>query len=252
MFLSSLAVLFSYEIPRASRYGSLKPVFSLRSMARIYRIGAVVCAYYFIFNLLTIMPRSLLEYYRGSETLGIFNSVASPVFIIQLSTSLILSPAVNIFTEAFAEGDKKKFRRAGIVCSAAVLAICLVLLLGAQLFGDAILKLLIGESIAPYTYILMPLVVSNVFLVFSSLASGILTVIRDLKGLILSAVFGLIPCAALSPALIPRAGIDGVVTVMVISSAVMAALSFAYIALTVGRTWKRRSNAEEEDINDKS
>lgn len=231
MFLSSFAMLFCYEIPRASKNGSLKPVFRLRSMLQIYKLSSSVFVYYFIFNLLTIMPRSLLEYYHGSEALGVFNSVASPVFIIQLSASLILSPVVNVFTEAYAEGDKRKFNRACVISASTILALCLIWLFAAHLFGDALLKLLIGESIAPYTYIFMPLIVSNVFLVFTSLASSILTVVRDLRGLIFSAVFGLVPCAATSFTLIPKIGIDGILIVMVVSFAAMAGLTFVYIGI---------------------
>lgn len=238
MFLTSFAMLFCYEFPYASKNASLKPVFRLKSMMQIYKASLLVFAYYFIFNILTIMPRSLLEYYHGSETLGVFNSVASPVFIVQLSATLILSPVVNVFTEAYAAGDKKKFNRAYVISASAILAICLIWLFAAYLFGDALLRLLIGESIAPYTYIFIPLMISTAFLVLSSLESGILTVIRDMKGLILSACMGLAACTVSSLLFIPKYGLDGITAVMIISFAFMAVATFIYTIIKLHFVFK--------------
>lgn len=229
MAFGSLVVIFAVEMPWCTRYSSLFPVFRSKSIMYMYRVSIWVFIYYFLFNLLTIFPRGVLEWFWGNEMLGIFTSVAAPVFIIQLSATLILTPTVNLLTNFYSKRDKDGFVKVYWTSIFVILIICFALLSVAHFWGDWILVRLFGDSIAPYTYIFEPLTIITVLLVFSTLESNVLTVIRDMKGLIGSALVGLIPCVIGSILFIPIEGIDGIIKAMVISFSFMVSITFMYI-----------------------
>lgn len=229
MATGSLVLLFLYDVPQAAKYAVLKPQLNVNSISKIYKSSIWVFLYYFIFNILTILPRSILEHYHGSEMLGIFTSIAAPIFVIQLSATLILTPVVNILTNSYSEKNKEKFYKTMLLSMSAIAVICLIIVGFVCIIGESLLVFLFGEKIIMYAYIFLPLAISTAFLVMSSLASNILIIIRDMKGLILSDLFGLIPCIFFSFILIPQNGIDGIVYEMIISFACMAVFTYIYV-----------------------
>lgn len=242
MFIGSLLLLFIFEIPISNRYSSVKPKIDFKRLTSLYKSSVWMVIFYFVFNILTILPRTVLEATHGTDVLGIFTSVAAPVFLLQISSQIILMPIINVLTKHVENRDRKSFLKALLIGFIGISVICALIFVAAVFLGDWALILVYGESIAPYTGYFLPLIVSTYFLVLSSLATTALTVLRAMKKMVLSAVLSMIPCMISSFALIPDYGLDGITAVMVISFASMALISFIMLIPAIMKYFKGEKN----------
>lgn len=186
----------------------------------------------FLFNSLTLMPRYLLEMAVGTEALGIYASIAMPVVIVQVSASYIFAPLTTPFAEYYSKRDIKGFMLLVKRIVLFIVILSVVSLVGFAVVGEWALVLLFGDSMIPYTYLLMPLVVCTILVALSWFLSTLLTVIRKLKSLLAISIvsfflvmFGGIPCINIF-------GINGASIVLIIGLLTYSGLA----AMVIGRS----------------
>ena len=124
----------------------------------------------------------------GGYELGIYGSVATPTLIIQMGATYVFNPFVTVFAERYYQKAEKLFMKAFWGCTAAVVSISVIGMAGGKLFGVWGLNLLYGEEVAVHVDLLLPLIFCTILTAFSWLLCGILTAIREFRGLIVANV----------------------------------------------------------------
>lgn len=164
------------------------------------------------------IPRYFLEVYQGSEKLGIYASVAAPTLIVQMASTYIFNPMVTVFSESYNEKNKGKFLKTLWQCCMAVVVVSIVAVIGAEIFGRFGLRVLYGESILPYEYLLIPLIICTVTTACSWLFCGVLTVLRNFRALLIGNGFAAVGSIILSMVLIPMCDMQGATYALLIGN----------------------------------
>lgn len=167
-------------------------------------------------TLLTTIPRYMLERYAGSEVLGIYGAIATPAVIVQAGCSFIYSPLVAPLSEAWHAEKRKAFRSIIFKAVAVVLALTVVMLIGASLLGRWGLNLLFGESILAYEWLLIPVLLTSLCSAMVYFFEVPMTIMRRQKLMLMVHLVAVVATVALSALLIPSMGMAGVNLVMYI------------------------------------
>lgn len=173
------------------------------------------------------IPRYFLEMYEGNEKLGIYASVAMPTLIVQMASTYIFNPMVTVFSESFNQKAKEQFLKTLRQCIMAIVAIAIVALVGGKIFGRFGLRLLYGDSILMYEYLLIPLIVCTITTACVWLFTGVLTVTRNFKALLLGNGCSVVFCIVLSILLIPIWDMQGA-TVALLLGNIIGIIVFIY------------------------
>lgn len=171
-----------------------------------------------LMTLLAAIPRYLLERYAGNEALGIYSAIATPAVIIQAGCSFIYSPLVAPLSETYNAGDVPGFRRMLLRVLLAVLALAGLVMLGAQALGPWLLQVIFGESIVPYTGLLLPVLLTTLCMALLYFFEVPLTIIRRLKIMTVIHVVAVLAVIAFSVWLIPGMGMHGVNLAIVLAA----------------------------------
>lgn len=164
------------------------------------------------------IPRLFMERLLpdGNYWLGIYGTVATPTLIIQMGATYVFNPFVTLFAERYHEKDRKGFLSAFFKCLLSVIIIAAAGIIGGKLLGVWGLNLLYGQDVAAHSYLLIPLILCTILTAFAWLLCGVLTAIREFRGLIIGNLAAVIFSCVLSPILeytlgmqSPRAGMQG-------------------------------------------
>ncbi len=148
------------------------------------------------------IPKLVLERICGTGVMGIYSYVNSPVLILQVGVAFLFTPFITVFAGRLAAGDKAGFLKTALLISLGVCGIGLAGLLGVRLLGRWGLNLLYGEEIAAHAGLLVPMVICTALTSLVLFYCMLLTVLRDMKGLILGNLLGLVVSAAVSAPLV--------------------------------------------------
>lgn len=158
MSVSVAVVGLLLDAPRTLRFDSLFPRIGRDKVFRLLGVCLPAVVAGIAASAAPSLPRQYLSLVMGSESLGIYSSIAAPIAIIQMGASYVYGPLLTYFSLSYAEGNKKEFigllRKAvlGIVGIGVICTIAIVLL------GEPLLVLLYGESIRSYTSLMVPMI----------------------------------------------------------------------------------------------
>ena len=178
------------------------------------------------------LPRQALANIMGNAVLGAYASVAAPVAIIQMGASYIYNPLLGYFAEFYAAGDMSGFKRLMAKGLGAIAVIGLVCVAGFALLGNWLLVLVFGESIAEYTYLLVPLVAFAIITGVQWFINDLLIALRAFRATFLSSVASLATALILERPLIELCGPNGVTLVGIAACCVgLAIMLFTLVGL---------------------
>ncbi|GHU90334.1 hypothetical protein FACS189476_10320 [Spirochaetia bacterium] len=216
--LSSLVVIVLFDLPKTKK---LSPnMMTVQFNTNIFRLlkKCFPLAITAVLTALTIpFSRFILEKICGTEVLGIYASIAAPALIVQLAAGFIFSPLITLFADYASNGHRKAFVMLFAKCCMAIAGIIGICLIGAVFFGEWGLFLLFGETIRPYSYLLFNAIVVTGLTAFVYFFSAVLTVLRDMKGIIIGNTIGFTVCAITAGKLIAYYGISGINYTMIFS-----------------------------------
>jgi len=175
------------------------------------------------------IPRLFLEREMGSYALGIYGSVSTPTIIVQMGASYIFSPFMTLFAEHYNDKKEAEFKANLKKCFAAIAILGTVSLIGGKLLGKWGLTLLYGEKVAAYDSLLLPLIVCTILTALVWMLCGLLTVMRDFKGLLICNVYTLFISLFISRILIQAFEIQGASIALGISLAVEIVGLYIYL-----------------------
>ena len=240
MAVSTLAICFIYDMPRASGFESIKPVIDLRSAARTLAtllplVIAQVCS-----SAVLTVPKQYLAASVSTAALGIYSSVASPAAIVQMGASYIYSPLMGEFAQRFKDDKASALKLFGRTIQG-IVGITVVFSVLILLFGEWVLGLLYGQEIVEYSYLLGPAVLCTFVTAFAWFMNDLLLSLRDYKASFLGNVVATVVSLAVTIPVVDLFGMNGVSWVGV-GSYLMAVLSL--VAFFV-RDCKRLDSGEE-------
>ncbi|WP_244596979.1 lipopolysaccharide biosynthesis protein [Paraeggerthella hongkongensis] len=224
-----------YDYPRSSRFESMKVGISREKALHLLRycfpivIAAVACA------AVPSIPRQFLSFSQGEAALGIYASVAAPVAIIQMGASYIYSPLLSVFSEQYAEKRAKDL--AVTFCKvvlgvAAIGAICAV---GFEFLGPWLLTLIFGQSIEPYTYLLIPIIMSAIVSAYVWFFNDLLVALRCFKGSFVGNILSAVVALPVTFFFVNTFGMNGVSFTMIVSYGIGAVVMALYLIALVRR-----------------
>ncbi|MGL5042485.1 MAG: lipopolysaccharide biosynthesis protein [Fusobacteriaceae bacterium] len=207
-FITYICIIF-FDLYHAKKIDNVAIVFSKDAVKSLLIECLPLAIYFLILAIIGAIPRYFLDLYEGSKQVGIYSSIATPTLIVQTLAIQVFSPFITIFAEKFHEKDKAGFWAIFKKCITVVGLIAIASLVGAFLLGDFALNILYGAKILAYSYLLLPLIFATILTAFSWLLSGILTVIRGFRELIITNIIALFICLVSSYFFIKNFGLQG-------------------------------------------
>ena len=199
-------------------------------------------------NAIVSSSRYLIEMYHGDEVLGYYATISTIAVLVQTLVTLIFTPLIGIFNEAHRDNDKRRF--AGLVLKLIGLTVAItgMAMIAIFLLGDFAMKLIFGEEILPYTYLLYPAVLSSSLMALVWLFAMLLIVIRDFKTLTSVGAIGLAVSILISVIFIPGNAYDGANAAILIS---LGIICLAYFIRILFYLFNNDKNIKKGDLNDK-
>lgn len=162
-------------------------------------------------NLSVMIPRLFLEHYYGSELLGYYSSVASPTSVIHLFATSMFAPLITSLTVFYNNRDKNSFLNIVRKFTYIALAVSVIGVVVAKLFGEWLLVLLFNIEIKPYIYLFVPVIIMTELLAINTCLFSICTVMRVMKEQYIRGVLGVVSSLVASLLLIKKYEAMGVV-----------------------------------------
>lgn len=168
-----------------------------------------IAVYGFLFNTSAQLPRYFIELTLGAEQLGYYTSIAMPVVIVQVFANFIFAPLITPMAQHLHDGNRSEFNRMLWRTIIAITLISIAAFVGFGLFGNWFLIVLFGDSIAPYTYLLNPLILCTILTALAWFLSAVVTVLRRLKTLLALSSVMFVMITAGSVPFINQFGLNG-------------------------------------------
>lgn len=237
MLIAAYGVIILFDIPRSYKCTPFSVRLEKRALVSLTKECFPLFLYAICLNAVVPVPRYFLEKLAGSEVLGYYSSAAIPASVIQLLASYVFTTFTALFSEYLAKNEKKKFLALFYRLTAAVIGLVVLALIGCVLLGEWALVLLFTENIRAYSYLLIPTVFCCGLIAMIWFVGTVLTILRDMKGLLIGAVSGTAAVMAVSYPCILRWGVDGVNIALFISSIVTLMIFIGRFAGKIKR-WK--------------
>lgn len=182
MTLSMVLIMVVYDVPRAHNLEKLgvklnasKTLFFLKTSLPAVLASVAASAIFAI-------PKQYLAVEMGESMLGIYASVAAPALIIQMGASYIYTPLLSIYPKLFFEGKRREFWRLVLRTVVGVIAVGVVCSVVLELIGEWALCLIFGSIIAPYVYLLQPIILTTFLTAFLWFFGDLLITLRNFSG----------------------------------------------------------------------
>ena len=237
MLAAAYGVIVFYDIPKARKNERFSIRWEKEALLSLTRECFPLFVYAICLNAVVPIPRYFLEKIAGSEVLGYYASVAIPASLIQLLASYIYTSFTKLFADYVEQNKRKEFLALFGKLTGAVLGTVALALAGSALLGEWALVLIFTESIRAYAYLLVPTIFCCGIIALIWFVGTVLTILRDMKGLLVGAAAGVITAAAVSWPCITGMGVDGVNVALFLSS-VVTLLIFLVRLLRYMKNWK--------------
>ncbi len=157
-----------------------------------------LAAYAFLNTGAASIPKIVLGRVWGEELMGVYGLANAPVLILQVGAVFLFTPFLIVFTKLYEQGDRKGFAKLALKVSGFVAALTAMAFVAVQFIGSFGLKLLYGEVVAAYDYLLPLMTLCAGLTSLVIFVCMLLTVTRCIHGLIISTAVGAAVSAAAS------------------------------------------------------
>lgn len=194
-------------------------------------VCAPLAAYSFLNTAIGSVPKYFCERMLGTVQMGYFNSIFSPVAIIQVGATYLFVPFITTFAKLWNKKDIRGFLKGVAVCAALLFGLFWLGMAGVALLGRWALGILYytRPEILDYTFLLYPLVGATIVTSFSLILCHLLTIMRSMKGLIIGNVCGIAASIAASLAFTGPLGLTGTALANLLGVTAQAAVLFAFL-----------------------
>lgn len=184
MAVVSFIIILVYDVPKTKQIADIRIKWNKNECCQMMKECFPLLCYLILSTAVPTVPRLLLERMRGSYELGIYGSVAAPTVIVQMGASYIFNPFMTLFAEQYEMRKREEFWRTLKKCMLGIAVLSVAALCGGKLLGRWGLNFLYGEEVAEHVVLLLPLICCTILTAVGWLLCGLLTVVRNFKGLI--------------------------------------------------------------------
>ena len=177
------------------------------------------------------VPRYYCERILGSVKLGYFNNVFLPVMILQVAVIYLFVPFITTFARLWTDRNGKGFYKGLRLLGAALVALWIVGTIGVALLGRWGLSILYPTTpeVLDYAPLLGPLVLATVCTVAATVLCHLLTIAREMRGLILGNLAGLAAALLASQPLLRAFDVYGAAWATILGIGVQAIALLAFL-----------------------
>lgn len=207
----------------------LRPEFDARAIRSLFFECLPLVIASFCCWAVPAIPRQVLNEVMGEAALGVYSSVASPILIVQMGVQYVYAPFLTSFAEHFRSGDMRAFMSLMLKITLVIVAMTLVLGVFLAVFGGPLLVLIFGQSIEPYTFLILPLVLCTVLTAYSWFLGDIMVTMRRNRGNLIGFVLSFVIVLIVMYPFIQTFGLNG--ASFAIIAADMGAVAFFLICV---------------------
>lgn len=247
MTAAALLVFFAYDLPRASQFERVSIRLSRKKAFYFLKTSLPAVIASLAASAIFTVPKQYLAALSGEAALGIYASVAAPALVIQMGAMYLYGPLLDIFPKHYFEGDKKGFVALMLKTVAGIVAVAVVCAAILEFIGSWALQLLFGQSIAPYVYLLQPILLSTVATAFLWFFGDVLITLRDFRANFLGNVASLVAVIPLTFFCVNTWDMNGVSFAGAGACLVGVLLLLVFLVQAVGRCPAPRGSGEGGD-----
>ena len=237
MALTGLTVVFIYDVAVAKNFVPVKPKFNRKKMKIAGKVCLPIVVASFIFTAYSTLPRQFLQSFFGTEALGSYASVATPVVFVQLLSTSIFNPMLMKFTDLCNEKKTREIWKFFITIFACLSGICILSFAGAYVLAEKAYIFLYGDVIKEYCSLVYAVILCAVLYAACWLMDNVLIIIRRQWARMLSAFSGLVMIIIFGKRIVMNYGMNGVsyATALAYSSSIMISV----IAILAGGLFRK-------------
>lgn len=178
MLVAVTLVMVLFDVPHCRRFVRVTVSLSTKKAAFFLRTSLPAVIASVAASAIFTIPKQYLAMVSGDASLGIYASVAAPALVIQMGAQYLYGPLLDIFPRLFFEGDNKGFL--ALLCKTVlgIIGVTIACAIVLEFIGAWALELLFGESIAPYVYLLQPIILSTAATAFLWFFGDLLITLR--------------------------------------------------------------------------
>lgn len=241
----SFLVILGWDIPQTKRLEYIKLQWRFADVVCLLKACVALLAYTLSISILTYIPRQMAAQIIGTEQLGIYATVATPVLIVQVCASFVFNPLVPLFAENYQKGNRKAFQSLFVRCILSIAGLLVVALGGSALFGAWGLNLLFGNVAARHAYLLPAIVVTTVLVALSGFLAYILIAIRLTKPLYLCAISSILVVLFMANWFIEKTMLQGISYAIITGLLVQCGVLIPFVWSKVNKRFKETQIKDE-------
>lgn len=159
-----------------------------KALIKLLKQCIPLVAFSFLLSFVNLIPKQVLSFVQGEDSLGVYSSMASPTLVVQVFASVAFAPFIPKLAQLLEKKEYKKFLKILRLTylGLAVLACCA--LAGAALLGRPVLFFLFKENILDYYDLFMPIIWCTILLSGVWVLNSIVVTLRKLKVLLIGMV----------------------------------------------------------------
>ena len=190
-----------------------------------------LAVYAFLNTTIASVPRYYCERILGSVKLGYFNNVFLPVMILQVAVIYLFVPFITTFAHLWTDRNGKGFYKGLRLLGAALVTLWIAGTIGVALLGRWGLSILYPTTpeVLDYEPLLQPLVLATVCTVAATVLCHLLTIAREMRGLILGNLAGLAAALLASQPLLRAFDVYGAAWATILGIGVQAIALLAFL-----------------------
>lgn len=241
MAIVTFLVMLIYDIPQTRRLANFQVDFNRDSLTKLTMECLPLMFYILTTYIIPYVPREVAKTILGSEMLGVYVSIATPLLIVQLAAILFFNPLMPLFTQYHQDKKYTEFYKLLVLCGSVIILITAAGIFASKYFGELILNILFDKVAGNHAYLLYPIVVCSTMTAASSLLTYILISIRKLKEIVFSSIAGCVSIVIASRFFLTKFSLNG------ISYSVLFALGIEcfIMILVLTRTLYKETHSKE-------
>ncbi len=179
MMVAAAAVLVFFDLPHCRRFERVTVSLSRKKALFFLRVSLPAVIASVAASAIFTIPKQYLAMTFGDASLGVYASVAAPALVIQMGAQYLYGPLLDIFPSLYFKGDRRGFLALLGKTVLGILGVTVACAIVLQIIGAWALELLFGESIAPYVYLLQPIIISTAATAFLWFFGDLLITLRN-------------------------------------------------------------------------
>lgn len=237
------AVVLFYELPLSRKLDRFSWKFNLKRTGQLIAENIPLMTNSFLMAFCITIPRTALDSLWGHYEMGIYGSIAAPAAIVQSAVLWLYMPSLTQFAEYYHERKDEEFHQLNRRMILLIAGVAAVILAGAAVIGRWGLNLLFGGEVAARAELLIPTLATTVLIAAEYYVSALLTVVRNLKAILISNIAAVAVTIAISDLLIRPYGSMGVNYVIYISMAVTLVIQ----GIALGKSFREHFGKGKKD-----